>query len=56
MAAEAPLRDIPIIHRLGEPAEHRVPVGQVGLLLGNILLTVAQHLREQAHEPICFFL
>lgn len=27
-------------------------MGQVGFLLGHVLLTVAQHLREQTHKPI----
>lgn len=48
--------NIPIVHRLGKPAEHRVPVGEVRLLLRHVLLAVAKHLREQAHKPICFFL
>lgn len=45
-------RDSPIVHRLGEPAKDGVPVGQVGFLLGHVLLTVAQHLREQTHKPL----
>lgn len=49
-------RDSPIVHRLGEPAKDGVPVGQVGFLLGHVLLTVAQHLREQTHKPICLLL
>lgn len=48
--------DLPIVHRLGEPAEDGVPVRQVGFLLGHVLLTVAQHLGEQTHEPIRLFL
>lgn len=44
--------DSPIVHGLGEPAKDRVPVRQVGFLLGHILLTVAQHLGEQTHKPI----
>ena len=50
------LQDSPIVHGLGEPAKDRVPVGQVGFLLGHVLLTVAEHLGEQTHKPICLLL
>lgn len=46
------LQDSPVVHGLGEPAEDGVPVGQVGLLLGHVLLTVAEHLGEQTHEAV----
>ena len=46
------LQDSPVVHGLGEPAEDGVPVGQVGLLLGHVLLTVAEHLGQQAHEAV----
>lgn len=49
-------QDLPIVHRLGEPAEDGVPVCQIGFLLGHVLLTVAQHLGQQTHEPICLLL
>lgn len=40
----------PIIHRLGEPAEHWVPVCEVGLLLRDVLLAVREYLDEHTHE------
>lgn len=46
------LQDSPVVHGLGEPAEDGVPVGQVGLLLRHVLLTVAEHLGEQTHEAV----
>jgi len=42
----------PVVHGLGEPAQHRVPVGQVGLLLGDVSLAVGQHVRQVFHKVV----
>ena len=47
-----PLHNSPIVHGLREPAQHRVPVGQVGLLLGHVSLAVGQHVRQVLHKVV----
>lgn len=45
----------PIVDSLGEPAKNRVPVGQVGFLLGDIPLAVGQHVRQVFHKVVGLF-
>lgn len=40
----------PIVYSLWEPAQDRVPVGKVGLLLGYVSLAVRQHISQDLHK------
>lgn len=47
--------DSPVVDSLGEPAQHRMPVGQVGFLLGDVSLAVGQHVRQVFHKVVGLF-
>lgn len=42
----------PVVNSLGEPAQDRVPVGEVGLLLRYISLAIGQHVSEVLHKMV----
>lgn len=42
----------PIVNCLGKPAQNRVPVGKVGLLLGDISLTVGEHVSQVFYKMV----
>lgn len=42
----------PIVHSLGEPAQYRVPVREVGLLLRHVSLAVREHICEVFYKVV----
>lgn len=42
----------PVVNCLGKPAQNRVPVGKVGLLLGNIFLTIGEHVSQVFYKMV----
>lgn len=49
---ESKLFHWPVVDSLGEPAQDRVPVGEVGLLLGYVSLAIGQHVGEVLHKMV----